>query len=59
MRRWMFCGVLLYLVGLLVESVFGAPLLSSLFYVTGLMSVPGNAVMAAAWIGFKALSGPF
>lgn len=59
MRRWLFCGVLFYLVGLLVESVFGAPLLSSLFYVTGLMSVPGNAVMAVAWIGFKALSGPF
>jgi hypothetical protein len=59
MRRWLCCGLLLYLVGLFVESVIGAPLLSSLFYVTGLMSVPGNAVMVAAWIGFKALSGPF
>ncbi|NML17458.1 hypothetical protein [Azohydromonas caseinilytica] len=59
MRRWMCCGLLLYLMGVLVESVFSAPLLSTLFYVTGLMSVPGNAVMAVAWIGFKALSGPF
>jgi hypothetical protein len=59
MRRWMCCGLLLYLLGTVVETVFSAPLLSAFFYVTGLMSVPGNAVMVVAWIGFKALSGPF
>lgn len=59
MRRWLCCGTLLCLTGLLLERVFAAPLLSSVFYITGLLSVPGNAVMMVAWIGLRTLSGRF
>jgi hypothetical protein len=59
MRRWLWCGVLLYGVGSLIEIALDAPALSAFFYVPGALSLPVNAVIAAAWIGLKALPGPF
>ena len=58
MRRWLVCGLLLYGLGCLVESVLQAPGASALFYIPGALSVPVNAVIGAAWIGLKALPGP-
>jgi hypothetical protein len=36
-----------------------APALSACFYVPGALSVPVNAVIGVAWLGLKALPGPF
>jgi hypothetical protein len=58
MRRWLWCGVLLYGLGRLVEMALDAPTLSAFFYVPGALAVPVNAIIAAAWLGLKALRGP-
>jgi hypothetical protein len=39
--------------------VLQAPVLSMIFYIPGAMSVPVNAVIAAAWIGLKVLPATF
>ena len=58
MRRWLWCGAILYGLGLLLEWLLNAPVLSALFYVPGAMSVPVNAVIGVAWLGLKALPPP-
>ncbi len=59
MRRWVGCGLLLYALGGLAESVFGAPGLSALFTCpASALSVPVDATIGAVWIGLKALPGP-
>ena len=58
MKRWLWCGSVLYLLGLVVEGVLGAPLLSVLFYLPASISVPVNAVIGAAWIGLKTFPPP-
>jgi hypothetical protein len=59
MRRWLWCGLVLYAFGGLVEMALGSPTLSALFYVPSALSVPVNAVIGAAWVGLKALPRPF
>ena len=59
LRRWLWCGVLLYGIGSLFEVAFDAPTLSAFFYVPGALSVPVNAVICAAWLGLKAVRAPF
>jgi len=59
MRRWLVSGLLLCGLGHFVEMVLAAPVASAFFYVPGALSVPINAVIGAAWIGLKALPGPF
>lgn len=58
MRRWLWCGLLLYALGGAAELLLDAPGLSALFYVPGALSVPVNAVIGAAWLGLKSLPGP-
>ena len=55
MRRWLWCGVFFYALGSLVERLLQAPALSVLFYVPSALSGPVNAVICAAWVGFKVL----
>ena len=55
MRRWLWCGAVLYALGTLVEWLLDAPGVSVLFYVPSALSVPINAVIGAAWVGFKVL----
>jgi hypothetical protein len=59
MRRWLVSGLLLYGLGHFVEMVLAAPVVSAFFYVPGALSVPVNAVLGVAWVGLKALPGPF
>jgi hypothetical protein len=59
MRRWLWCGLVLSGLGGVVEVALNSPGLSAVFYVPGALSVPVNAVIAAAWLGLKALPGPF
>jgi hypothetical protein len=59
MRRWLWCGLLLYGLGVFVELLLHSPMLSMFFYVPGTLSVPVNVVIAVAWVGLKALPGPF
>jgi hypothetical protein len=59
MRRWLWCGVTFYGLGGLVELALGAPALSAFFYVPSALSLPVNGVIAAAWLGLKALPAPF
>lgn len=59
MRRWLWCGVMLSAIGGLLELALDAPTLSVFFYVPGALSVPVNAVIGVAWLGLKALPGPF
>lgn len=59
MRRWLWCGAVFYGAGHLVELLFNAPGLSAFFYVPSALSVPVNAVIGAAWLGLKTMSGPF
>jgi hypothetical protein len=58
MWRWLGWGLAFYGLGGVLEGLLDAPTLSMLFYVPGALSVPVNAVIAAAWIGLKALPGP-
>jgi len=58
MRRWCWLGLLCYGIGATVELFFAQPFLSAVFYVPGAISVPANAVMVAAWIGFRAMRPP-
>ena len=58
MRRWLWCGVMLYGLGGLVELLLNAPGFSVLFYVPSALSVPINAVIGAAWVGLKWLPAP-
>jgi hypothetical protein len=59
MRRWLWCGLLLYGLGIVMEMLLHAPALSAVFYVPSALTVSINAVIAAAWLGFKALPAPF
>jgi hypothetical protein len=59
MRRWLWCGAVLYGLGNLVELLLNSPGFSAFFYVPASLSVPVNAVIGAAWLGLKALPGPF
>lgn len=59
MRRWAFCGLLLYALGALVEQALGAPVLSALFYMPSVFTVSVNAVLVATWWGLKSLTVPF
>ena len=59
MRRWAGCTALFYGLGGLVELLLQSPALSAFFYVPSALSVSVNAVIGAAWLGFKALPGPF
>lgn len=59
MRRWLGFGMLSFMVGALVELAFHAPLVSSFFYVPGVLSLPINAVILVAWAGLKVISSPF
>lgn len=58
MRRWMWCGAAFYALGGFVELMLHLPGASAFFYVPSAISVPVNAVIAAAWLGFKAMPGP-
>ena len=58
MKRWLVCGVGFYVLGCGVELLLSQPMLSALFYVPGALSVPVNAVIAAMWLGLKALPQP-
>jgi hypothetical protein len=59
MQRWLWCGISFYFLGIVAEWVLDAPVLSILFYIPGCLSVPVNAVIAAAWLGLKALPATF
>lgn len=59
MRRWAGCTLLFYGLGGVVELLLQSPLLSAFFYVPSALSISVNAVIGAAWLGFKALPGPF
>lgn len=58
MWRWLCWGLAFYALGGILELGLDAPALSMLFYVPSALAVPVNAVIGAAWIGFKALPGP-
>jgi len=58
MWRWFVLGLMLYGLGRYFEVLLNLPELSSFFYVPASLSVPVNAVIAAAWIGLRALNRP-
>jgi myo-inositol-1(or 4)-monophosphatase len=58
MRRWLWCGLLCYTLGGVLELGLNTPGLSVLFYVPSALSVPVNVVIGVLWIGLKALPGP-
>ncbi len=58
MRRWLGWGLMMALLGTVVELGLGTPLVSAVFYMSGVLAVPINAVIGVAWIGLKALPGP-
>ncbi len=59
MRRWLSCSALLYGLGGMAELLLQSPALSAMFYIPSALSVSVNAVIGVAWLGFKALPGPF
>lgn len=56
-RRWAVMGFVCY--GLGAATELQSQLLSVVFYVPGVLALPVNAVIAALWLGFKLLPGPF
>lgn len=59
MRRWLWCSALLFVLGAFFEMLMNSPGLSAVFYVPSALTVPVNAVIGVAWVGLKALPGPF
>jgi hypothetical protein len=57
-RRWVWCGLVLYAFGGYSELLLGLTQLSAFFYVLASLTLPINAVIGAAWLGFKALPRP-
>jgi hypothetical protein len=55
MVRWLWCGLIFYALGGLVEWGLNSPPLSIVFYIPSALSVPINAVIGAAWLGLKVL----
>ncbi len=53
LRRWVWCGLFFYSLGLTAEWLLHAPAFSVVFYVPCALSVPVNAVIGAAWIGLR------
>jgi hypothetical protein len=53
LRRWIWCGVSFYGLGVAVESLLQAPGASVFFYIPGALCVPINAVIGAAWVGLR------
>ena len=49
MRRWVVIGTLLFVLAWFVETMLRCPVLSTLFYVPSVLSVPFNAVTALCW----------
>ncbi len=58
MRRWLWCGLVLYAFGGYFELLLGLQQLSAFFYIPASLTLPVNAVIGAAWLGFKALPRP-
>lgn len=58
LKRWVLLGSLLYGLGALVELALQSQLLSALFYVSGVMTAPVNAVIAVGWLGLKLMPPP-
>jgi hypothetical protein len=58
MRRWLWCGLVFYAFGGCAELLLELPQLSAFFYVPASLTLPVNAVIGAAWLGFKALPRP-
>jgi len=58
-RRWVWFGLILYALGSFIELLLDLPALSAFFYVPASLSVPVNVVIAAAWLGLRALPRPF
>ncbi|MBE7368551.1 hypothetical protein [Ramlibacter pallidus] len=53
MRRWVWCGVSMYSLGMGIEMLLHAPALSAFFYVPSALAVPINVVIGATWIGLR------
>ena len=53
MKRWLWCTVFFYGLGMLFEQLLHAPGLSVVFYVPCALTVPINAVIGAAWVGLR------
>jgi len=58
MRRWLWCGLILFALGGAVELMLREPGLSAIFYVPGVLIVPVNVVIGVLWLGLKTLPGP-
>ena len=59
LRRWLTLGGLLTGLGVAAEIGFAQPLVSMVFYVPGLTTLPVCAVVVATWIGLKTMPGPY
>ncbi|MBC7513924.1 MAG: hypothetical protein H7234_05745 [Herminiimonas sp.] len=58
LKRWAWVGAVMYCLGMLCETLFGAPLLSAVFFIPMAVSVSINTVIGSLMLGFKLLSGP-
>ena len=57
-RRWVWCGLILYALGSYAELLLGPQQLAAFLYVLAALTIPVNVVIAIAWLGFKALPRP-
>jgi hypothetical protein len=57
-RRWTVLGAALCALGGVVEALVAAPVASAVFYLPGALSVPVNAIIGAAWLGFRTFAPP-
>ena len=59
MKRWLCFGALFWALGVLAQSVLHAPVLASLFYIPGAMSLPMDALIGLTWVALKVLPAVF
>jgi len=57
-RRWIVLGMLFFALGAVVEFGTGSPVVSALFYLSGALSVPVNAVIGSTWLCLRTIPPP-
>ena len=58
MLRWLWCGLLFYALGGLVELALQESLFATLLYALSSLSIPFNVAICAAWVGLRGLHWP-
>lgn len=58
MLRWLWCGLVFYALGGLVDLMVSESLVAMVFYAVSSLSIPFTVASCAAWVGLRGLHWP-